>query len=120
MPFREELGLSSVCRSREIDIGFYGEKREGVSDLVTAGINFAVVKSFSRLTGSNNERQRESKEKGYKNTHFDGKVTDPNCSNFPCVEAFLYLCPGIVEVDFVGRFMRTVRVLGKGLSIYVG
>ena len=28
MPFLEELGLSSVCRSREIDIGFYGEKRE--------------------------------------------------------------------------------------------
>jgi len=98
-----------------------GRRERAFSSWLNAGVNFAVVRSFSRLTGSNNGRQRESKEKEYRNTHFDGKLMTPITRTriSPC-DAFLYLCPGVVEVDFVGRFIRTVRVLGKGLSIYVG
>lgn len=46
------------------------------------------------------------------NTRFDGKIANPNCSNFPCVEKFLHLCPGFVEINFVGRFIRTIGVTG--------
>ena len=77
-------------------------KREGVLDLV----NFAVVKSFSKLTKSNNKRQRiekKEKEKEIKHALME-KLLTPNCSNFPCIGAFLYLCQCVVEVDFVSRF----------------
>jgi len=76
------------------------------------------MKSLSRLTGRN-EYWRESNEKGY--THvLNGQVADPNRSNFPSVEELLHLGPGVVEVDFVSRFKRTVRVPGKDLYSCVG
>jgi len=76
-----------------------GRRERAFSTWLNAGVNFAVVKGFSTLTGSNDERQEETKKKGYRNTRFDGKLLTPNCSNFPCIEMFLYLCQGVVEVD---------------------
>ena len=44
---------------------------------------------------------------GYRKIKRTEKVADPHRSKFPPVEELLHLGPGVVEVDYVGRFKRT-------------
>jgi hypothetical protein len=63
-------------------------KENAYSTWLTAGVTFAVVKSISRLTGSNNKRRKESKEKGNKTHVLMEKLLTPIARTFPVSRSF--------------------------------
>ena len=67
--------------------GFMG-KENTYSTWLTAGVTFAVVKSFSRLTGSKDKRRRESKVKGNKTYVLIEKLLTPIARTFPVSRSF--------------------------------
>jgi len=72
----------------EFILKFYGERENAYSTWLTAGVTFAVVKSFSRLAGRNNGRQMKSKEKGNKTHVLMEKLLTPIARTFPVSRSF--------------------------------